>query len=1167
MAEIVVTSVVTVLFEKLISSDLLKLTGSEGIKSQLEKLKTKWTYIEAVLADASEKHITQESVKVWLLDLHRLAYDIEDVLDDMATETLRRKLNDESSTGKVLKKIIPTFCTNFTPHNLMYGRKMRSMLDEFTEKLNGVYENKNMLGVDINTILALRSNRNFERTEETSLLDHESPVLGREKDEAALLEKLLGDESRNQNVSVVSIVGFGGVGKTTLARLVYNNQKVKDYFELRVWVCVSNEFDVLAVSKAIYQAVTKEDSTHATLNPLHEALKEKLSNKRFLLVLDDVWNEDHQKWKDVEKPLKGAPGSKIIVTTRKITVASAMDSVERHNLGLLSDEDALSLLAKSSIDEHKFDNHPSLILVAQLINEKCKGLPLALIAIGRVLKGKGYDEYEWDKLLKSEIWSSDDGGTDILPALKLSYYDLPLHLKKVFAYCSLFRKDYLFNKNKLVLLWMAEGFLSQSIGRKDTMESLGHQYFEVLLSKSFFQHSPIKKSRYIMHDLMNDLAISVAGEFFFMLDGKMIVHGRNEDFDKIRHFSFLDQVDEEFINFKELHKSRRLRTFLSMLDNWLYVNKLDHVLIKLLPRLQLLRVLSINSVGKVPQSIGGLKHLRYLNFSKTDIEELPEQVGELYNLQTLLVCKCSELFRLPVSFAKLINLRHLDMSYTPSLNNTPLGIGGLTSLQTLTKVFIKRANGFKISDLEGVVNLEGHLSIYGLENVADSQQAIDANLEGKKGLVSLEMEWGDEFDDSRNFQTEYEVIERLRPPSKLNKLKILNFGGMEFPSWFATPSFDKLTELTIKGCANCTHFNGIAFPLLEYLKVSDMEGLEKWSDCDGDKTTGSVPRSLPRVREIHIENCLKLAEVSIGLIPSLEVLVIKKCSEVVVRAMIVAFPAIKNLAIYDIENLTELDVEVLKHLEAVEMLKIDFCYELKEVNFGSSNAKSVLRDVYLYRCSSLESYNCPNTIEELVISYCDSVTSLALSLPSSLKVLRITNCHNLESISDDLPSSLEVLKIWYCKNLKSFPHAYLQRFTSLKDMTISYCPSMDDTFPSGLWPPNLRKLEIGVLKKPMSKWGLQNYPTSLVELELYGDSSGVTSFAMEGDAMNTASTSFHLPPSLTSLHIWSFKDVESISKELLQHLTHLQSLKLYYCLNIRDVPQSTSSLTNKNVVR
>ncbi|XP_071721427.1 putative disease resistance RPP13-like protein 1 [Rutidosis leptorrhynchoides] len=515
------------------------------------------------------------------------------------------------------------------------------------------------------------------------------------------------------------------------------------------------------------------------------------------------------------------------------------------------------------------------------------------------------------------------------------------------------------------------------------------------------------------------------------------------------------------------------------------------------------------------------------------------------------------LSKLPVSFAKLINLRHLYMSGTRRLTKTPLGICGLTSLQTLTNVFIQRANSFKVSDLRGLVNLEGHLSIKGLEKVTDPQQAMDANLEGK-GLVSLAMKWSDKFDDSRNLQTEYEVIEGLRPHNKLNKLKILNYGGMKFPSWFANPSFDKLTELTIKGCINCAHFHGIAFPLLEYLEVSDMEGLEKWSNCDGHKTTGSFPR----LREIRIENCPKLAEVSIGLIPSLEVLVLRNCSDVILRAIVVVSSLIQNLVIRDIENLTELDVEVSKHLGAVEILEIENCDELKEVNVGSSNTKSVLRDVYLYRCRSLESYNCHNNVEKLEISSCYSMTSLTLSLLSSLIVVKITSCDNLKSIPDELPSSLEVLEILICKSLKSFPHEHLQSLTSLKEMEIWNCPSIDDTFPSGLWPPNLRKLKIGVLKKPMSEWGLQNYPTSLVRLELDGSDSGVDSFAMEGDEMNTAaSTSFLLPPSLTYLFISNFMDVESISEELLQHLTHLQSLVIYNCPSIRDVPRSTSSLT------
>ncbi|XP_071719107.1 putative disease resistance RPP13-like protein 1 [Rutidosis leptorrhynchoides] len=353
----VLTATVTVLLEKLLSGGLIKLTGFEGIESQLKDLQTTWKFIDAVLADASKKQITDRSVNVWVHDPRGVAYDMEDVLDDMATETMRRNFNDEShGTGEVsVFNIIPNFLTN-----------MADIADNF------MY------------------------------------------DQEKLLNKLLGDEACNQNVSIISIVGLGGVGKITLAQLLYNNGKVIDEFDLKRWVCVSEEFDVLTISNKIYQAVTGENKNFVNLDQLHVALQERLLNKRFLLVLDDVWNEDQDKWDVLEKPRKGAPGSKIIVTTRKTKVSKVMNCAEPYVLGILSVNDALSLLAKSALDEPNFHKHLSLISVARLITEKCKGLPLALIAIGRVLKGKGNDEYEWDKLLKSEIWSSNDS---ILPAL------------------------------------------------------------------------------------------------------------------------------------------------------------------------------------------------------------------------------------------------------------------------------------------------------------------------------------------------------------------------------------------------------------------------------------------------------------------------------------------------------------------------------------------------------------------------------------------------------------------------------------------------------------------------------------------------------------------------------------------------------------------------------
>nr|KAJ0227769.1 hypothetical protein LSAT_V11C100038870 [Lactuca sativa] len=172
---------------------------------------------------------------------------------------------------------------------------------------------------------------------------------------------------------------------------------------------------------------------------------------------------------------------------------------------------------------------------------------------------------------------------------------------------------------------------------------------------------------------------------------------------------------------------------------------------------------STRVIRKVPKSIGSLKHLRYLNFSHTKTRCLPEEVSELYNLQSLLVDHCYK------KFAKLINLRHLDISDTPNLNKTPIGIGGLTSLQTLTKVIIEQGDRFKIWDLKVLTDLQVHLSIMGLDKVVNPIQANDANLPQKKGLDVMVMEWSNVFRDSRNETIEYEVLNELRRPPNLKK--------------------------------------------------------------------------------------------------------------------------------------------------------------------------------------------------------------------------------------------------------------------------------------------------------------------------------------------------------------------------------------------------------------
>ncbi|KVI00604.1 Leucine-rich repeat-containing protein [Cynara cardunculus var. scolymus] len=444
----------------------------------------------------------------------------------------------------------------------------------------------------------------------------------------------------------------------------------------------------------------------------------------------------------------------------------------------------------------------------------------------------------------------------------------------------------------------------------------------------------------------------------------------------------------------------------------------------------------------------------------------------------------------------------------------------------------------------------------------------DAKLQEKKGLDDLVMEWRDDFDNSWNHTSEYEVLEGLRPHYKLRQLEILFYGGMKFPSWVGNPSFDRLTELKLRGCRRCTRlpalghlqslkelsvesmdevktlglevfgptdsFHGIVFPSLESLSFSHMKGWKRWSTRRGDND--GVARSFPRLGNVSIRDCPKLVEISIDLIPSLGVLHIQGCSKEVFKSMVGASALIRVLKIENIGGLAQLNGELLG---AVEDLSIRRCDELR------------------YLCES-ESCKLLVSLRELEITCCRKLVSLH-ELPSSLWVLGVYDCDNLESISDKgfgiIP--LEHLRISNCKNLKSFPHEQLESLTSLEYLEISHCPSMDYSFPCGLWPPNLRRLTIGCLNKPMSKWGIQNYPTSLVHLTLWGQNSRVVSFVANAKAVT--STSFLLPPSLMRLSIYYFMELELVS-EALQRLPCLKNLHIFSCPKLEDLRETNTTI-------
>ncbi|KAL4351951.1 hypothetical protein GQ457_06G026780 [Hibiscus cannabinus] len=332
MADVLLSPLVSTILENLSSLFLEEVVLARSLKTQLKSLESTLTTIQAVLLDAEEKQSKSAALKDWLDKLKHAAYDVEDMLDDFKQEARECSLRKDARS-KVYSFLFPRIPLSF---RIKMGRKFK----DAREKLDAIAAEKNKFHLtegagDVTT------QPNEDR--QTSSLVKESQVFGREDEKEKLVSMLLSNAtaSHHDDLSVYAICGMGGLGKTTLAQLVYKS--VAKAFDLRVWVCVSDDFGINRMTKAILESIEGYSCNIQEIDPLQQRLVEKLAGKRFLLVLDDVWNENHEKWDKLKQPLqRGRRGSTIIVTTRAeniaLMMAGAADRV--HHLGCLSIDDS-----------------------------------------------------------------------------------------------------------------------------------------------------------------------------------------------------------------------------------------------------------------------------------------------------------------------------------------------------------------------------------------------------------------------------------------------------------------------------------------------------------------------------------------------------------------------------------------------------------------------------------------------------------------------------------------------------------------------------------------------------------------------------------------------------------------------------------------------------------
>ncbi|XWS50285.1 hypothetical protein CRYUN_Cryun12cG0075200 [Craigia yunnanensis] len=987
---------------------------------------------------------------------------------------------------------------------------------------------------------------------------------------------------------------------------------VKDAFVLKAWACISDEFDVKRITRTLVESITRETCKVKNLDLLQEKLKILLEGKKFLLVLDDVWNEVYENWDKLKILFTGgAPGSRIMVTTRSEKVASIMGTLPTHYLKELPKEDCLSLFEQIVFPNGNSDAYPKLKDIGEKIVSKCRGLPLAVKALGGLLRSE-FNGSQWESILHSKMWKLPDNTT--LSALRLSYHHLPVHLKRCFAYCSMFPKDFEFGKDRLVLLWMAEGFIQQP-EEHESMEDVGHKYFYALVSRSFFQQVGGDKSRFVMHDLIHDLAQSVSGKTCLRFEENMDFGKGNNVPVKTRHFSYTRGFDETFQKFESLSKVDCLRTFLPLdpLIGFHWSSLSNKVLYELLPRLKLLRVLSFSGYGiiKLPDFIDDLKHLRFLDLSYSQIKELPESTNSLYNLQTLILVNCHSLWTLPTDIGNLTNLRHFDIRGT-SLEKMPLRMGRLTNLQNLSNFVVGTGNCSGIREFEDLSNLHGTLTISGLHNVTNIKDAIQAKLETKKNLDELVLEWSS-ISGSQDGTVETEVFDVLQPHESLKKLTIKYYGGIEFPSWMGDPLFTNMVCLHLYGCKKCTllpslgqllslkdlsiegmdgikhvgpEFLGDAdpsikpFPMLEILKFEDMKQWEDWSFENGIE-------GFPCLRQLSILRCPILKKFS-HRFPSLEKLKVQKCVALESFTSLSQheileseeFPCLRWLILVGCTNLIELP----NSLPSLEALEIDDCLKLaafprlvnlQKLELWDSNAKLLgsmvdfcsltslhIRQISFVKCLPECIIKQFGKLEDLKIVGCDDLEGLSneqggLEHLASLQHLTISHCPKLIALLDEeitLLPELKLLDLCYCNNLIKLP-CELQKVKSLRELRIEWCPKLKQ-FPEQGLPDMLQRLVIrdcGALKT-LPNMMLQNN-SALEYLEIHKCSS-LTSLLEQG----------YLPTTLKHVKIYHCKNLASLPDGIMcKEKMSLEYLEIHSCFSLNFFPAGELPTTLKRL--
>nr|KYP66451.1 Putative disease resistance protein RGA3 [Cajanus cajan] len=943
--------------------------------------------------------------------------------------------------------------------------KLRQQIKKATEDLQRLAPPQNLplaTPQESKAITPQETNIHRKLTELSEEFHNKVVAVGRENSKKEIIDqlKLSVNKSGDTSFPVVTIVGVAGIGKTKLAGLVYGDEEVKSFFGLQEWV--HETFLVESVATCVTEAANK--------------------GKHFLLVLDDF--KDEECLQKLQQKLKEASGV-ILITTRSNFVANKIGGkVKPYALQGLNEEESWSLFQQirgQGSSDIKED------IERKIVRGYCGGVPIKVITVARLINC-----YETP-------FSEEELKEDFLQELKITYYDhLPMHQQIRFVYCSLFPQDHEIDAERLVHLWMAEGFLPRHLSDPHEFGLACFNDFVPFVFEVAGRDELGDVKSYKMNRLMHELAKTVAWDDNVIVDSE-----GNGVHEGVVRASFHFALDIQCgIPQALFDKAKKLRTIL-LLGNT-NNSRLPHEVKmatstcdEIFNTFNCLRVLDLHDLGitMVPSSIGEVKDLRYLDLSHNNIEKLPSSITKLFHLQTLKLSQCHILKELPKDLEDLSCLVHLYLDGCLDLTHMPRGIGKLSHLQTMS-LFVASKNYHMggLRELADLDKLRGNLEILHLEQMkfsASLDPKDNKYLRDKKHLDCLTLRWDHDDDDEEEEEEDNEVdkedyksLECLEANSNLRVLCVVGYYANMFSDWLS--SIQCLVKFSLNDCPNCQFLPSMDhLPHLKVLELRRLDSLKFISkncdqtsadDAEGSSSSPSISTPFfPSLEELTISDCPKLrswwetekGEKDRPLFISISKLHVQCCRELhcmplypyldeelvlvdsSVRPMrdtvhaktsedLLPFTKLKSMVI---ERITESPPESwLKNFTSLENLRIRDCSELKSLPQGFRYMSSLQR-LSIERCPKLELDKSESEWKGL----------------KQLRFLTIREIPKLESLPKGVENvtSLKELGLYECNALTSLPDS-IGKLTSLRKLVICECKRLV-SLPKGIQ--NLKSLD------------------------------------------------------------------------------------------------------------